>query len=157
LRLTRPALRRAMSNVIVPVIVETYPDKLMDVFNEIRQYEFRFMPRMLDKVIGSIELNLYETRLIPTFNMFSMILPREVVFDLAEDSRVVKIYSDEIKYAFSYQVVPQDGIYTLTHPLRRKKLEFTSTYWTKKLIGADVANEKGFTGRGVKWRVLDTG
>jgi subtilisin family serine protease len=43
------------------------------------------------------------------------------------------------------------------HPLRRKKVEFTSTYWTKKLIGADVANSKGFTGRGVRVAVLDTG
>jgi hypothetical protein len=156
-RLTRPALKRAMSSIFVPVIVETHPSKLTDVFNEVKQYEFKLMPRVLDKITGSIELNLYEARLIPAFNMFSMILPREVVFDLAEDSRVVKIYSDEIKYAFSYQSVPQGGIYVLAHPLRRKKVEFTSTYWTKKLIGADVANNKGFTGYGVRVAVLDTG
>jgi len=156
-KLTSLALKRAMRSVAVPVIVEAHPGKLMDLFHEMRQYEFRQTPGLLSKVLSEPELNIYETRLIPMFNMFSMILPREVVFDLAEDSRVVKIYSDEIKYALSYPAVPSEGVYTLIHPLRKKKVDFTSTYWTKKLIGADVANAKGFTGRDVTVAVLDTG
>jgi subtilisin family serine protease len=156
-RLTRLALKRAMSRVAVPVIVETHPANLLEVFEEARQYEFRLVPTLLERVRGELELPLYEARLIKAFSMFSMVLPREVVFDLAEDSRVVRIYSDEVKYAFQYPTVPPEGVYSFTHPLRRKRVEFTSTYWTKRLIGADVANKKGYTGRGVKVAVLDTG
>ena len=157
MRLTQLAYRRAISRIATPVIVETHPNKLMEVFEEMREYEFRVIPRVLDKVLGEVELPLFETRIIPTFNMFSMILPREVIFDLAEDSRVVKIYSDELKYALQYPTVPKEGVYTLMHRLRRKKVEFTSTYWTKRLIGGNIANMKGFKGRGVKTAVLDTG
>jgi subtilisin family serine protease len=156
-RLTRLALRRAMSRVAVPVIVEVHPARLLEVFEEARQYEFRLVPGVLERVRGELELPLYEARLIKAFSMFSMVLPREVVFDLAEDSRVVRIYSDEVKYALQYPAVPPEGVYSITHLLRGKRVEFTSTYWTKRLIGADVANRKGFTGRGVKVAVLDTG
>jgi subtilisin family serine protease len=157
MRLTQLAYRRAISRIATPVIVETHPNKLMEVFEEMREYEFRVIPRVLDKVLGEVELPLFETRVIPTFNMFSMILPREVIFDLAEDSRVVKIYSDELKYALQYPIVPSEGVYTLMHRLRKKKVDFTSTYWTKRLIGGDIANMKGFKGKGVKTAVLDTG
>jgi subtilisin family serine protease len=157
MRLTSLALKRALSRVATPVIVQTHPNRLTEVFEEVRQYEFRLVPGMIDKILGEVELPLYETRIMPTFSMFAMILPREVIFDLAEDSRVVKIYSDELKYALQYPTVPKEGVYVLEHKLRKKKVEFTSTYWTKRLIGADVANTKGFRGRGVKVAVLDTG
>jgi len=157
-KLTRLAYKRAINRVVAPVIVEVYPQYLIDVFEEVRQYEFpRVLPRPFERLVGEVEFPLYFTRLMPMFNMFSMVLPREIIFDLAEDRRVVRIYSDEVKYALQYPVVPEEGVYRLVHPLRRKTIEFTSTYWTKKLIGADVANAKGFYGEGVKVAVLDTG
>ena len=157
MRLTRLALRRAQNRVATPVIVEVYPNKLVDLFEEVRQYEFRLTPNIVDKVLGEIELPLFETRIISLFNMFSMILPREVIFDLAEDRRVVRIYSDELKYALQYPTVPPEGIYTIRHAIKKKTITFTTTYWTKKVIGADIANSKDFKGRGVKVAVLDTG
>jgi serine protease AprX len=41
--------------------------------------------------------------------------------------------------------------------LWRAPLYFTSTYWTKQLIGADKANRQGFNGEGVTTIVIDTG
>lgn len=157
MRITSLALKWALSRVASPVIVQTHPSKLIDVYEEIKQYEYRLFPKLVDRILGELDINLFETKLITTFNMFSMILPREVIFDLAEDSRVVKIYSDELKYALQYPTVPNEGVYVQEHKLRRKRIEFTSTYWTKKAIGADVANSKGFKGKGVKVAVLDTG
>jgi intein/homing endonuclease len=37
------------------------------------------------------------------------------------------------------------------------QLNFTSTYWTRQLVGADVANSQGYNGAGVKVAVVDTG
>jgi intein/homing endonuclease len=156
-KLTSLALKRALSRIATPVIVEVHPGYLERVFEEVRQYEFRPMPGLMDRVLGEIEVAPFETRVMKRFNMFSMILPREVIFDLAEDARVARIYSDELKYALQYPTVPPEGIYVLEHRLRRKKVEFTSTYWTKRLMGADIANAKGFRGKGVKVAVLDTG
>ena len=157
MRLSKLALKRAISRIATPVIVETYPQYLKDVFEEVREYEFRIIPKIVDKFLGEIELPLFEARVMPRFNMFAMILPREVIFDLAEDRRVIKIYSDELKFAFQYPIVPEDGIYKFEHKIRKKVIEFTSTYWTKKLIGADIANSKGFRGKNVKVAVLDSG
>jgi Subtilisin-like serine proteases len=157
MRLTRLAYKRAISRVVTPVIIEVYPGKLAEVYEEIRQYEFRLIPRLIDRVFGEIEFPIFEFRLIPTFNMIAAVLPREIIFDLAEDPRVVRIYSDELVFALQYPTVPPQGVYRFFHPVRRRTIEFTSTFWTKRLMGCDVANAKGFTGEGVKVAVLDTG
>jgi len=146
-----------MGRVALPVIVETQPGKLFDVFEEMRNYEFRVALKVLDRVLGVVELPIFETRIMPLFNMFAMVLPREIVFDLAEDKRVVKIYSDELKYALQYPTVPLEGVYVLEHRFRGRRVEFTSTYWTKRLMGCDAASMRGFRGGGVKVAVLDTG
>lgn len=154
-RLTPLALRRAHSRVATPVIVEVYPQYFRELVDELSVYEFDVLKGILNRV-RPFEFPLFmPTKIIPMFNMIAMVLPRDVIFDLAEDRRVIRIYSDELKFALQYPIVPEQGVYRITR--RKKEVAFTSTYWTKRLIGADVANSKGYTGKGVKVAVLDTG
>lgn len=149
------AIEWLQSKIIAPVILEVEPPYFADVLAEVKQYTFE-VPRTLLRVVER-ELPLFPTQVleIPLFSMVAGVLPREVVFDFAEDFRVRRIYPDQIKFALQYPTVPPEGVYRI----RRKGRDWylTSTYWTKRLIGADVANQKGFTGRGVKVAVLDTG
>jgi hypothetical protein len=149
------AIEWLQSNIIAPVILEVEPPYFADVLAEVKQYAFE-VPRTLLRVVER-EFPLFPTQVleIPLFSMVAGVLPREVIFDFAEDFRVRRIYPDQIKFALQYPTVPPEGVYRI----RRKGRDwyFTSTYWTKKIIGADVANQKGFTGRGVKVAVLDTG
>jgi subtilisin family serine protease len=48
--------------------------------------------------------------------------------------------------------VPTDGVFQ-----DAKGKPFTSTWWTKKAIGADIANEGGFKGQGTTAVVIDSG
>lgn len=150
-RLTKIVQRIAYSRILVPIIIETYPNYLMDIYHEIRQVIPIERPRLLEVPI--LPLGAYPPKLIRRWNMVAAILPRDHVFDLAEDRRIKKIYYDQPIYAFQYPVVPSEGIFELQRP----KLIFTSTFWTKKIIGADIANQKGFTGRGILVSIIDTG
>jgi subtilisin family serine protease len=151
--------KRLPSRIVHPVIIETLPGKLYDIMHEIRPYSFEIVRTLLDRITPP-EVPFFFPRFmdIPRFNMLACILPREVIEDYAVDDRVVKIYPDDVVYAFQYPTVPLEGVYVTERRIReKKKVTFTSTYWTKKLIGCDVANEKGFMGKGVKVAVLDTG
>ena len=148
-------LKYVQSKIASPVIIEVDRSYFRDVLAEVRQYAFD-IPKTIIRLVER-EFPFFFSRVleIPMFNMIATILPREVIFDYAEDPRIVKIYRDGIKYALQYPIVPPEGVFKI----RRKGKDwlFTSTYWTKKLVGGDVANSKGFTGRGVKVAVLDTG
>jgi len=53
-------------------------------------------------------------------------------------------------------MVPNEGVFKAPHRTL-KEIMFTSTFWTRKLMGADVANKKGFLGDGVTVSIVDTG
>ncbi|MEM2618608.1 MAG: S8 family serine peptidase [Candidatus Hadarchaeales archaeon] len=155
-RLTPVAERLAHSRVVTPVIIETETKKFFDVFEETRPFleeVVERLPRMLTEISP---LGAFPYRIMRRFSMFAGILPREIVFDLAEDHRVKRIYDDRLVWAFQYPTVPPEGVFEF---MRRpgKPMTFTSTFWTKRAIGADTANEKGFTGRGVLVSIVDTG
>ncbi|MEM1672351.1 MAG: S8 family serine peptidase [Archaeoglobaceae archaeon] len=160
-RLSKHLLKELYRAPIVPVIVEAKENKLMDLVEELKEYKIVEpfeVARLVQRIIPiNVEVPIYKSFVIKRFNMYSAILPREVVEMYAEDSRVEKIYFDDVKYVTGFPVVSSEGIYTLTNPKTNKKIEFTSTYWTKKAIGCDVANKKGYIGRGVNVAVLDTG
>jgi len=155
-RLTQLALRRAHSRIITPVIVETVPGRLRAIAEEISPFA-----ELVDRLPGFLKppefaVGPYPMRVIPRFSMVAAILPREIIFRLGENRNVMKVYSDEQVWAFVYPTVPFDGIYEAPHKVV-DKIRFTSTYWTKRLIGADVANQKGFRGRDITVAVPDTG
>jgi len=152
-RLTPVVQRIAHRQIAVPVIIKTAPGRVMELYQEILPY----LPRVSELVYREIApYHIYRPRLMPEFNMISQILPREIVFDLAEHPHVERIYHDQLLYALQYPTVGPDEVYTVRRAFK-KTLIFTSTLHTKRLIGADRANEKGFTGNGVKVAVLDTG
>jgi len=81
--------------------------------------------------------------------MVALPLFTDRIDELVAEPKVIGIYPDQIQFAF--QTVPPEGV----HEHRGKN--FTTTVWTKRLIGAEQANEEGWTGKGVTVSVLDTG
>jgi len=155
-RLTRTAERLAHSRIVAPFIIEAIPGRLEDILYEIRPFtEVKELFPLL-QVAKIPSLGPYPVRRIRRFNMVAAILPREIVFRLAENRNVRRIYPDKQMWAFQYPTVPPEGVFEAPHKVV-EKITFTSTWWTKRLIGADVANNKGFTGRGILVSVVDTG
>lgn len=105
-----------------------------------------FLPRLS----GAAETALATLNVIPTFNMLSFPASPLTIEDLAQDKRVEKIYLDRMMYALK---VPEIGIYTDPTTKRR----FTTTYWTKRLLGLDQANAEGWTGKGITVAAINTG
>ncbi|MHA1631881.1 MAG: S8 family peptidase, partial [Candidatus Freyarchaeota archaeon] len=160
-RLTSLAQKRAHSRLISPVIVKARRGYLAEVVEYAKQFEISH--KVLERGLGLLEavtpeflsFGAFPLRIFRNFNMFSAILPREGIFDLAEQRFVEKIYPDEQVWAFQYPTVPSEGVYSIRY--FKKLKQFTSTWWTKKLIGADVANQKGFLGQGILVSIVDTG
>jgi len=158
-RLTGILSRILPQRIVQPVIIRAVPGRLREIAEELLPYSFEVARRLVDRFFP-VELPFFFPRFleIPRFNMLAAVLPREVIEDYAEDSRVARIYPDRLMFALQYPTVPPEGIFVAERRIReKKKITFTSTFWTKKLIGADKANEKGYTGKGVKVAVLDTG
>jgi len=138
----------------VPIIVEAKEGKFETVLAVIRNY---LSENRVLKVLEELEIFPF-LRPLPRFNYIATILPREWVFDLADALEVKKVYPNSLKFALeTYPTVPPDGIYYCERGAFRETKTFTSTFWTKKLIGGDKANQKGFDGSGVRVAVLDTG
>jgi len=159
-KLTALAERRAHSRVAYGYIVRAKPGLLQELVETARQYELAGLVRrsVLEDLMGQIvpygALGV-GLKVFPRFRMVAGIFSREVVFDMAEWAAVERIYPDEPKWALQY-TVPPEGVYETRRKVR-EPLVFTSTYWTKRLIGADVANEKGYRGEGMLVCVADTG
>ena len=155
-KLTRMARITAQSRVASPVIIRTVPQRLREVVDQVQPFveEVKeLFPRLMAPAM--MPFTPYPLRVIQRFDMVSAILPREVIFRLAEGPYVERIYHDQVMYAL-FRTVPDEGVFRAPHRIL-KDITFTSTAWTKKLIGADVANEKGFRGRGVLVSITDTG
>ncbi|MBF6555479.1 MAG: S8 family serine peptidase [Acidimicrobiales bacterium] len=101
-------------------------------------------------------------RAIPAFDMHAAVLDAVTVSDLAQSPDVAAIYEDRPVRISQFPSVPAEGTYSLEVPPTSggrspQTLFFTSTEWTRRLLGADVANAAGFSGQGVKACVVDTG
>jgi len=101
---------------------------------------------------GDILSSFLSVKIVERFNLVSFPATAPMVEELESDRRVKKIYPDRIMWTLQYPIVPRQGIYKdkVTGEL------FTSTEWTRKLIGAERANLEGYTGRGIKVAVIDT-
>lgn len=156
-RLTSLAERRAHSRIASGFIVQTEHGRLREIVAELApvlEEVQGLMPGILER--PEMPFGAYPAKLIPRFNMLACILPREVVFRLAENRAVVKIYPDEPMWAFQFPTVPPEGVFTAPHKIT-DKVTFTTTAWTRMLMGAHLANGKGYMGRGVNVSVVDTG
>lgn len=161
-KLTPLAILRNHQRPIGPFLVRAKPGMLRELIEDARAFEIgeRFTERrrvahFFYEWLPFSDLG-FGIRVIRRFDMIAGIFPREVVWDMAEWRSVERIYPDEVKWILGFEVVPPEGVYEVPRRIK-EPLIFTSTYWTKKLIGADEANSLGYTGRGVYVGVLDTG
>lgn len=156
-RLTPLALRRTRNRIITPVIVKARPGRLRSVVEAVSQFNAfdfirergpfgvrAFLPEQAD-------LFMAVPRVMEMTGMVSAIMTRDGIFDVAQDSNVDRIFSDELMYAFAYPVVPTSGVF------KDRGKSFTTTFFTRNLLGANVANKRGFTGKGITVGVVDTG
>ena len=150
-----PDLLRTYQRVASPVIIEARKDVFDKVRSSLREIvptrllEARFhtfMPRILPL----IEFPLTKWKELKTFNMIATVLTPNLIEEVAQWGEVQRIYPDYIKWAL--QTVPSEGIFK---DYRDKP--FTSTSWTKRMLGLDRANRQGFTGKGITTVVIDTG
>lgn len=142
--LTQGLINKYRRGVITPVIIKSRENQFDTLITELQEIRKSFnLPRLFDfKGIPSI----FGLKQLRRFNMVSIPLIADLVEDLSESVKVEKMYPDLIKYAI------QDGVFA-----DRRGKQFTTTYYTKRVIGADRANQEGFTGKGVKVVVIDTG
>jgi len=87
-RLTVLAERLAHARLAAPYIVRTEPGYLDQIAAEIRELIPLELPRILARILP---LGYWPMRQIPKFQMLAAILPREVVFMLAEDGQIVQV------------------------------------------------------------------
>jgi len=159
-KLTRLARIRVQQRVVSPVIIRTKPGKYREVAALIRPFVeraegiFPLLPRI--RAPGITPFSPYPMKVIPRFNIVASLLPREIIYQLAESRYVDRIFPDQVMRISQYPVVPAEGVFKAPHRVT-KEIVFTSSYWVKKAVGADVANAKGFAGRGILVCSIDTG
>jgi subtilisin family serine protease len=146
------------------VIVQAQPGRLSQVSTRIRG---RALTRGLSLgPLGLLRpwegLAFSASRPIPAFNMHAAVLDAVSITQLADDPDVAAIYPDRAVHISQLPpVAPPEGTWSLDVASQTgagpARLYFTSTDWTRKLLGADVANAQGYSGQGVKACVVDTG
>jgi subtilisin family serine protease len=145
-------LRKYRNRVVYPVIVEAK----RDAFDKVRAQLKATVPinlleakfnTFLPRIMPLIEFPLSKWKELKAFNMVATVLTPDLIEEVAQWREVQKIYPDYLKWAL--QTVPLEGIFK---DYRDKP--FTSTYWTKRMLGLDRAK---YTGRGITTAVIDTG
>ena len=157
-RLTRLAQKRAFARIAHPYIIQTYRTRVQELFNILMDYELgsKLKRAYLLRILAPqfISFGNLVPQFFPRFGLIRGIFDRDTIFWLAEQTEVIKIFSDEPMWIAQYPVVPPEGTFSVTYA--RKLKNFTTTYYTKKLIGADRANFKGFFGDGIKVAIVDS-
>jgi len=156
-RMTSHLRRMYRQRTLTPVIIQSENPRFEDVKEMVRQIvpaerlmmRTRFAPGLLSGVVP-IEVGLAPLKQMPLFSMVACPLTPNLIEEVAQWKEVKRVYPD--RFTWALQTVPPGGVF---EDARKKR--FTSTWWTKKLIGADRANEQGFDGRGVNAVVIDTG
>jgi len=125
-KITRRARITAQSRVASPVIIRSVPQRLREVAEEVQPFveEVKeFFPRLMAPAM--MPFTPYPMRVINRFDMVAAILPREIIFRLAENPSVERIYHDQTMYAL-FRTVPEEGIFRAPHKVT-KEIDFTST------------------------------
>lgn len=167
--LTRDLTARYRQNIITPVILKSknsFFESLRDELSEIRRGLGSQVPG-LGILRNMPQLSLFSSKEIPRFGMLSLPLTADLIEDLSESQKVERIYPDYLKFALegNYDPFERSGLRAVAGNAGagegifkdKKGKPFTSTFFTKKVIGADKANQQGYTGKGVKVVVIDSG
>ena len=149
-KIAKPLLKRIHTRTVHPVLVKAAgPQCFPKVLSVVRRLDLsRQVSRRLF-LREYVPQGYYGP--LPRFEMVSAILSARDIEALAEDPCVEKIYYDMPVETKAFPVVPEQGVYRLGN------IVYTTTWWTRKILGADEANKRGWTGRGVKVAVPDTG
>jgi len=135
-----------------------------EIFGWVKEYDLggKLRKQILARLLGPeiISFGPVEPFALRRFGIIRGIFDRETIFMLAEQPEIIRIYSDEPMYILSqetyhYPTVPPDAVFEITYA--RKVKTITTTYYTKRLLGADRAHELGFYGDGVRVCAIDTG
>lgn len=162
-------LNRLYTKVVTPVIVEfTTAEAMTQALPDLTTFlsvteltplttpaPFPIATRLRERIISRFQNPLLAVKTIPAFNMTALPLRAENIEEIAAWPEVTKIYPDKMMYALSappFPTVPPEGTYTSP-----TGVNFTTTMWTRQLIGADIANQQGWTGQGVTACVIDSG
>ena len=114
------------------------------------------IPPNIGGVFAQSQFSPFHYLEMPTFNMVASIMTGPMLEEVLQSSYVKAVYRDELKTVLQYNVVPADGIFTVKTSYDTT-MTFTSTYWTKSILGGFDANAKGYLGQGVNATVIDTG
>jgi len=105
-----------------------------------------------ERIISRFQNPLLTFKILEYFNMVAIpLFPRDIE-EIASWPEVTKIYPDRIIGTLQYPTIPPEAKYT--SPTGQ---EFTTVTHTKALIGVDIANSEGYTGKEIIVAVPDTG
>ncbi len=157
-RITPGALRLAHNRIVAPVILESRPGGFQELLHEITPFtQVNGGHRPILPIIQRLSYDVpHIMRPLKRFDMIAALLPREVIFAFGDNKNVRRIYPDKEMYALQYPIVPLEGVFHARHKLI-SEITFTSTMWTKQVIGANTANNKGYSGENVLVSVIDSG
>lgn len=141
--LTQGLINKYRRGIITPVILKSKEGQFDSLLTELREIHKTFnLPQLFDFQ----GISIFGLKKLRRFNMVSLPLIADLVEELSESPKVTTMYPDLMKYAI------QEGVF-----VDRRGKQFTTTHYTKRVIGADRANKEGFTGKAVKVVVIDTG
>ncbi len=148
----------------LPIIVQTYPEHTLEIGEFIRTT----LDLTMYKPFSS-EPGFYSFSVLPKFNQITTVISGTDVETLLSDPAIQAIFPDKTSHInqATFPTAPPEGTFYapigFTRPtlggenVSGKYMYFTSMQWVKKLIGADIANAKGYTGLNVSVAVIDTG
>ena len=107
-------------------------------------------PHAFDRIASRFQNTLISMKFLSRMKMIALPLHPDYLDEVSGWSEVTTIYEDKLQFIF--QSLPPSQVFT-----SRKNKRFSTTYYTKQLIGADIANQEGFDGSGITVAVPDTG
>jgi intein/homing endonuclease len=162
--LSRYLERGLIPSLVTRVIVRTervrevaldYASRIREALTQagiLRTLAQRFQALGLIAEIGDITTHILAVKEIPRFKLTAFPATLRILEELEADRRIEKVYPDRIVTILEYPTVSKDQVFLD----KVTKKPFTTTYYTRKILGAEQANKEGYTGKGVKVAVIDT-
>jgi subtilisin family serine protease len=162
--LSRYLERGLIPSLVTRVIVSTekvrevaldYASRIREALTQagiLRTLAQRFQALGLIAEIGDITTHILAVKEIPRFRLTAFPATLRILEELEADKRIEKVYPDRIVTILEYPTVSKEQVFLD----KVTKKPFTTTYYTRKILGAEQANKEGYTGKGVKVAIIDT-
>lgn len=173
-----------LTRAISPVIIQTTPGDAPAVARDFHQYELSHIAPFNDKIgkyVGRMVaprtfsiLDAFGSGFTTPFTSFAVIQRFNYIVGawsgpdietMAQDSRIMRIWEDRMNCrilgfeqpSMPYSPASENYTYSVTSGRNNQRMYFTSMEEVRRLIGADIANQKGYAGQGINAVVTDTG